>query len=110
MDNSRIAGFARLVVETANDGDKIAVEILKEAGIELGTAAVAVIKKLHLEDQAVPIGCVGSVFMAGRLLTDPMRAVIAAVAPKARLADPLMPPSHAAALMALQNGNNGSKR
>ncbi len=28
MDNSRIAGFARLVVETAADGDKIAVDIL----------------------------------------------------------------------------------
>lgn len=104
MDNSRIAGFARLVVETAQDGDKIAMEILNDAGRELGTAAVAVIKKLHLENRAVSIGCVGSVFKAGPLLTDPMKKLIAAVAPHATLADPQMSPSHAAALMAMKNG------
>lgn len=109
MDNSRIAGFARLVVETAEDGDKVALEILTDAGLELGNAAVAVIKKLSLEDREVPIGCVGSVFKAGRLLTDPMKSVISAVAPKARLAEPHMPPAHAAALMAFQNIDDGSK-
>ncbi|MBP6004533.1 MAG: hypothetical protein KA746_13955 [Pyrinomonadaceae bacterium] len=110
MDNSRIAGFARLVVETAHDGDKIAVEILNDAGRELGTAATAVILKLGLEKSEFPIGCVGSVFKAGELLTDPMKKIIAAVAPKARLADPQMPPAHAAALMACEITTNGSKR
>ncbi len=105
MDNSRIAGFAKLVVETALDGDKIAIEILTDAGRELGNAAVAVIKKLGLQDRDIPIGCVGSIFNAGRLLTDPMKEVIAKVAPKASLADPYMPPSHAAALMAFQHAD-----
>ena len=109
MDNSRIAGFARLVVETAKDGDKIAVEILNEAGRELAAAAVAVIKKLGLSDREIPIGCVGSVFNAGKLLTGPMIEIIGKVAPKAYLTEPLMLPSHAAALMAMKNGNNGSK-
>lgn len=105
MDNSRIAGFARLVVETALDGDKIAREIIADAGRELGTAAVAVLKKLGLQKQKVPIGCVGGVFNAGRLLTKPMNEIIAKSAPKAFLTDPQMPPSHAAALMAM----NGEK-
>lgn len=109
MDNSRIAGFARFVVETAQDGDKIAVEILDDAGRELGVAAVAVLKKLGLEKRKVPIGCVGSVFNAGDLLTGPMTEIIGKVAPKAYLIDPLMPPSHAAALMAMKNGMNGNK-
>ena len=104
MDNSRIAGFARLVVETALDGDKIAREIIADAGRELGTAAVAVLKKLGLQKQKVPIGCVGGVFNAGRLLTKPMNEIIAKSAPKAFLTDPQMPPSHAAALLAM-NGN-----
>lgn len=104
MDNSRIAGFAKFVVETAKDGDKIAIEILNDAGRELGTAAVAVIQKLGLENREFSIGCVGSVFKAGKLLTDPMKKLIAAVAPKAKLADPQMPPSHAAALMAMSTG------
>lgn len=105
MDNSRIAGFARLVVETALDGDKIAREIIADAGRELGTAAVAVLKKLGLQKQKVPIGCVGGVFNARLLLTKPMNEIIANKAPKAYLTDPQMPPSHAAALMAM-NGQN----
>ena len=108
MDNSRIAGFARLVVETAEDGDKIAVEILEDAGRELGVAATAVLKKLDLQKRKVPIGCVGSVFNAGELLTDPMTKIIYEVAPKAYLIEPQMPPSHAAALMAMENGVNGT--
>ncbi len=110
MDNSRIAGFARLVVETAIEGDKIAVEIINDAGRELGTAAVAVLKRLGLEKQKVPIGCVGSIFGAGRLLTAPMIEIINKTAPKAYLQEPLMPPSHAGSLMAMKNGTNGSKR
>lgn len=107
MDNSRIAGFAKFVVETAQKGDKVATEILRDAGHELGTAAVAVLKKLGLEDREVPIGRVGSVFKAGELLTGPMNDVIRQVSTKAYLTDPQMPPAHAAALMAM-NGK-GSK-
>ncbi|MBP9110819.1 MAG: hypothetical protein KBF83_14785, partial [Pyrinomonadaceae bacterium] len=88
--------------------DKVAIEILRDAGHELGTAAAAVLKKLGLEKRKVPIGCVGSVFKAGELLTGPMTEIIRIVAPKAFLTDPQMPPAHAAALMAM-NGNGGKK-
>ena len=101
VDNSRIAGFARLVVETALEGDADARDILNDAGHELGIAACAVIKKLGLEHTKIPIGCVGSVFKAGRLLTKPMLDVIRKCAPAAHLTEPQMPPSHAAATMAL---------
>lgn len=110
VDNSRIAGFAKFVVETAKSGDAVAIDILTEAGFELGIAAVAVIEKLGLKRKKIPIGCVGSVFNAGELLTQPMTDVIQTVAPNAFLTEPLMPPAHAAALMALRNGtlaNNG---
>ena len=110
MDNSRIAGFARLVVETAIEGDKIAIEIISDAGRELGTAAAAVLKRLCLEKRKVPIGCVGSVFKAGELLTGPMIELIHKTAPKAYLQEPLMQPSHAGALMAMNNGNGGLKK
>jgi N-acetylglucosamine kinase-like BadF-type ATPase len=99
-----------LVVETALEGDKIAIEILKQAGFELGLAAVAVIKKLDLAKRKIPIGCVGSVFRAGELLTEPMLKTIRTIAPKAFLTEPKMLPSEAAALMALRNGKNGGKR
>jgi N-acetylglucosamine kinase-like BadF-type ATPase len=109
VDNTRIAGFARLVVETALEGDVIAVRILEEAGRELGLAACAVIEKLGLSRRKVPIGRVGSIFQAGELLTDPMLETVRKCASAAYLTEPLMPPPHAAALMALRNGKNGSK-
>ncbi|HEV8590868.1 MAG TPA: BadF/BadG/BcrA/BcrD ATPase family protein [Pyrinomonadaceae bacterium] len=107
VDNSRIAGFARLVVETAQEGDAVATDILKEAGFELGLAACAVMTKLNLSDSKVPIGCVGSVFNAGELLTAPMLEVIHSCAQKAFLTTPLMPPAHAAARLTRQNIRNG---
>jgi N-acetylglucosamine kinase-like BadF-type ATPase len=110
VDNSRIAGFARLVVETAQEGDRIAVEILKDAGYELGLAACAVIEKLGLENRKVPIGCVGSIFNAGELLTTPMLEKVRLCAAKAFLTEPAMPPAHAAALMAYQSSLNGNRR
>ena len=110
VDNSRIAGFARLVVETAQEGDEIAIGILNDAGYELGLAACAVIDKLKLENRKVPIGCVGSIFKAGELLTAPMLEKVRACAPKAFLTEPAMPPAHAAALMAYQFPNNGNRR
>lgn len=110
VDNSRIAGFARLVVETALDGDKVAIGILDDAGYELGLAACAVISKLSLQDSKVPIGCVGSIFNAGELVTKRMIETICKTAPKAYLTQPLMPPAHAAASMALTNGRNGNRR
>lgn len=113
VDNTRIAGFAQFVVEAAKEGDAVAMNIMQEAGSELGLAACAVIDKLGLAKSKVPIGCVGSVFKAGKLLTKPMLETVRTVAPKAFLTEPEMPPAHAAALMALQAltiSNNGGKR
>ncbi len=111
VDNTRIAGFARFVVEAAHDGDAVAVDILTEAGSELGLAACAVIESLGLQKQKIPIGCVGSVFKAGNILKQPMIDTIKTVAANAFLTEPLMPPSHAAALMALleRSSVNGNR-
>ena len=108
-DNAKIAGFARDVVETAKEGDEIALEILNDAGYELGLSASAVIKKLNLQEKKVPIGCVGSIFKAGELLTCSMLKTVRQIAPKAYLTAPQLFPAEAAARLAFQNSNNGSK-
>lgn len=110
MDNAKIAGFARLVVETAKQGDEIAVKILSEAGFELGVAANAVIKKLNLERKKVPIGYVGSIFRAGELITLSLLKTVHALAPEAYLAEPILQPANAAADVAFVNYKNGEKR
>lgn len=103
IDNARIAGFARYVAEAASVDDEIAVEIMKEAGFELGLSAFAVIKKLKLEKTKVPIGYVGSIFKAGRMLTDSLLETVHQIAPKAFLAAPKLSPAQAAAEMAFEN-------
>lgn len=110
MDNARIAGFARFVAKAAReDKDKIAVRILNEAGTELGIAANAVIKKLHLTGRKFPIGYVGSIFKSGKPITDSLMETIHQTAPKAFLTEPKLFPAAAAAEMATnlfeQNGN-----
>ena len=110
MDNSRIAGFARHVVEAAQEGDQVSEIIIKEAGFELGVAACAVIERLKLQRRKVPIGCVGSIFNAGDMLTKPMLEMVHSVAPKAFLTKPQYAPSHAAALMAVNNIRLEGKR
>lgn len=103
VDNARIAGFARFVSETAAAGDEVAIDILREAGYELGISAVAVIRNLGLQRTKVPIGLVGSVFKSGGLVTDSLLETVRKVAPKAFLLDELIHPAHSAAQMSFEN-------
>jgi N-acetylglucosamine kinase-like BadF-type ATPase len=100
MTNDRIAGFGKFVIEAAQAGDRVAREIVVEAGRELGLAAVAVIRKLRMGRERFQVAHVGGVFAAGDMLLDPLREEIARVAPKAFLAPPHLPPAIAAARMA----------
>ncbi len=104
IDNTRIAGFARLVIEAARAGDKIALEILREAAGELALAANTVIHELKLERKKFPIAHVGGIFRGGdSLITKPFMEKVQTVAPKAFLIEPLLSPAAAAARMAFEN-------
>ena len=100
-DNAKIAGFARFVVKAAKEKDIIALEILREGGAELGIAAVAVIKKLKLQKKNLPVGFVGSIFRAGKLITDSLIETVHRTAPHAFLIEPKLSPAQAAAKMAV---------
>ena len=71
IDNAKIAGFARFVIETAQAGDPVAEKIIAEAGNELAQAATAVIRRLKFERKKFPIVKIGSIFNAGDLITKP---------------------------------------
>jgi N-acetylglucosamine kinase-like BadF-type ATPase len=104
IDNARIAGFARFVIEAAQAGDEIAAEILREAAGELALAANTVIRELKLERKKFPIARVGGIFRGGNyLITKPFMEKIHSVAPKAFLIEPLFSPAVAAAQMAFEN-------
>lgn len=101
MSNDRLAGFAKAVVESARSGDTLARQILIEAGKELGQAACAVIRRLHMERERFPVACVGGVFAAGELVREPLRREILRVARRAELTEPVYSPVIAAARMAV---------
>lgn len=102
VDNARIAGFARLVVETAKAGDEVAKAVVAEAGGELALAASAVVRQLKLEKRKFPVARVGGIFYAGELITAPFIERLHRLAPKAFLAEPRLPPAVAAAQMAFE--------
>ena len=112
MDNAKIAGFAFYVIKAAQeDSDETAINILREAGYELGIAANAVIKKLKLNRKEFPVGYVGSIFKSGKLITDQIMQTINQSAPKAFLTEPKLFPANAAAEMALHLAlKNGYKK
>ncbi|HEX8367777.1 MAG TPA: BadF/BadG/BcrA/BcrD ATPase family protein [Pyrinomonadaceae bacterium] len=110
IDNARIAGFARFVIETAQAGDRVAIAVLEEAGRELGLAAKAVIKELKMTRRKFPIGYVGGIFRAGELICQPLLETVHEIAPKAFIAAPKFAPAVAAAQMALAKFRNGGKR
>lgn len=100
MTNDRLAGFGAHVVEAARAGDDVALEILRAAGEELGLAAATVIRKLGLEQTAVPVAYTGGVFAAGELVLDALAVELRKVAPHHQLTQPRLTPALAAARMA----------
>lgn len=100
MTNDRIAGFARFVIEVAQEGDEAAQEIMSEAARELAATACAVIRKLRMERDKFQVAFVGGVFSSKALVLALLAEQIAEVAPRAYLAPPRLAPAHAAAQMA----------
>jgi N-acetylglucosamine kinase-like BadF-type ATPase len=101
ITNESLAVFGKFVIQAAKTKDRVAREILVEAGKELGLAATAVIRNLKLERQTFPVGYVGGVFASsGELVLSHLRAAVVKTAPHAHLTPPKFPPAVAAARMA----------
>jgi N-acetylglucosamine kinase-like BadF-type ATPase len=96
-----VAGLCPVVVDVARRADPIAIQILKEAGRELGRLAVAVIRRLGMQDESFAIVPYGGVIRAGRLVLDSFTATCMAVAPHAKIILPRFGPEVGAVLIAL---------
>jgi N-acetylglucosamine kinase len=97
-----IAGLAVAVSEAAKAGDRAAKYIIETAGWKLAFLATAVIDKLKLQDKKFELGCVGGVFRAGPLLTEPFATLVLKNRPGVRIVEPKVPAAVAAALLALE--------
>ena len=107
ITNERIAGFGKDVVEAAKRKDPVAEQIILDGGVELGLAAVAVIRNLQMEREQFQIAVVGGVFRAsGEMILKPLKAEVSKVVPRAYFAPPHFSPAVAAARMARERINN----
>lgn len=97
---ARIAGFARVVIEAARAGDRVAREILSDAARELASLVTTTIRQLEMQHESFRVAYVGGVFEAGELILAPLRQAIKTIAPHATLAPPALAPAVAAARMA----------
>lgn len=73
------------IIEAAKAGDSAAQEITQWAGEELGWLAVSVARQIEMDNDEVEIIQSGSVFEAGEIISDPMRSIVMAHCPKAKL-------------------------
>lgn len=101
-----IKHLAPLVFEVSEAGDPIARGIIRDEGVELGTAANAILRRLNLTDTDCDVVIGGSVaFGKGALLMDTVRATVAAQSPRAHVKRLDVPPVVGAVLLAADSVN-----
>jgi N-acetylglucosamine kinase-like BadF-type ATPase len=93
------------VSAAARDGDAAALEVMRWAGEELGELAVAVARQIGMENEAVEIIQSGSVFEAGKVITEPMTGIVLRHCPRAKLIRLDGPPVVGAVLLGMEQAN-----
>ena len=96
-----VATLCPVVVSVAEQVDWKAVDILREAGYELGRLGVAIIRRLGMEKDNFAVVPFGGVFRAGEPVLGSFRETILATAPHARVVKPKFEPVVGSVLLAL---------
>lgn len=96
------ASAAPIVFRVAEDGDRVARDLIHWAGMELGEMANAVIRQLEFENLSFDVVLTGSMFDGGPMLIEPMRETIHKFAPAARLVRLSVPPVIGAVLLGME--------
>jgi N-acetylglucosamine kinase-like BadF-type ATPase len=102
LTRDEVATLCPVVVRVAQDGDWKAIEILEEAGRELGRLAVAVIQRLGMQEGKFAVVPFGGVFAAGELILRSFQETVLNVAPHAAIVRPKYQPVVGAVLLALK--------
>ena len=97
-----IASIAPLVSKSAEIGDQVAIEILKDSAKELALCAISVIRGLKMENNKFPVAISGSVFNAGEIILKPFKECVISVSKFADIIRPMFSPVIGAVLLALR--------
>jgi N-acetylglucosamine kinase-like BadF-type ATPase len=103
LTRDQVAGLCPVVAEAARRGDAVAVDILRDAGVELGRLGAAVIRRLGMEQDVFAVAPFGGVFRIGEPVLRSFRGTILNVAPRASVVQPRFEPVVGALLLALHD-------
>lgn len=108
IGRDEIASVARLVHQSADEGDEAARQILRKAGIELGELAVSVLKQIKEKGGVKNVRIVyptGGVFQSKRWVLDSMAETIQRYDASVEIRRPLYPPVIGAIFLAASELN-----
>jgi N-acetylglucosamine kinase-like BadF-type ATPase len=106
FDRQQIATYAQLVTASAEQGDEVALDLLKKAAEDLTRYVRGVYQQLFKNDEIVPIVQVGGVFQSAILLAEFKQNISSAIG--CAVAVPLFSPAAGALLEALRQDGNSS--
>ena len=95
------ASLVPLVKEAEKSGDKVAAQIMMDAGAQLGMVTQAVIKRLNLKG-GFPVACCGGVFKQPNRYNVSFEETVRKIAPRCDFIEPLFSPTVGSAFIALQ--------
>ncbi len=102
MPHQEIAAFAQVVSRVALEGDAMAQSILREAGEVLALSALAVLRRLGMEEAEVEVAAAGSVLEHDILVRQAFAEALHREAPLARVISPRHETAVGAALLAVK--------
>jgi N-acetylglucosamine kinase-like BadF-type ATPase len=85
LEPQQIAALFPLVMETASEGDLVARHLCDNAGRDLASMAVALLKRANWTDRAVPVVTTGGVFKSSNLIRRAFVRHLRRFAPMARV-------------------------
>jgi N-acetylglucosamine kinase-like BadF-type ATPase len=98
----QLAGLAPLVRQAAQQGDRVAELILRDAGQRLSAALRAVIRRLNMTDEVFDVLLLGGVLRVRDLVWETVATDLARAAPRATIVEPRHDAAFGAALLAMQ--------
>ncbi len=101
IDRVAIADLAPSVFEEAGKGDKVAADIIRAAGLELGKMIKAVIRKMKNGVEQAEIALIGSVFKQKDILVPYIQEELSDLERKIEIIEPIYIPSIGAAMKGL---------
>ncbi|MFH1230412.1 MAG: BadF/BadG/BcrA/BcrD ATPase family protein [Planctomycetota bacterium] len=103
MSLSKISALSQIVYQAARKGDKIAIDIFRQAGKHLALGVIASVNRLKMSRiSGIKVSYIGSVWKSGGLLLNPFKRTIRKAFPMVNFVPPVFPPVIGAYLIALR--------